>query len=74
MKFQATITVEFEAEDVYAERRHKARLNAFIDSLDAEYADPALSVRARRNRSRPRAAAPAKLGPEVQIVRALYVG
>lgn len=74
MKYQATITVDFEAEDVYAERRHKARLEAFLNSLNTEYVDPALSVRVRRNRVRPRAPAPAKLGPDVQIVRALYVG
>ena len=74
MKYQATITVEFEAEDVYAERRHKARLAAFLSGLGEEYVEPALNVRVRRNRVRPRAAAPAKLGPEVQIVRALYVG
>ncbi|RZJ47171.1 MAG: hypothetical protein EON87_01895 [Brevundimonas sp.] len=74
MRYQATITVEFEAEDVYAERRHKACLTAFLAGLKEEYGEPALNVRARRNRLRPRAAAPAKLGPEVEIVRALYVG
>lgn len=74
MKYQATITVEFEAEDIYAERRHKACLSAFLAGLNKEYADPALKISARRNRLRPRAAAPAKLGPEVEIVRALYVG
>lgn len=74
MKYQATITVEFEAEDVYAERRHKACLAAFLSSLNEDYAEPTLSIRVRRNRLRPRAPAPAKLGPDVQIVRALYVG
>lgn len=74
MKYQATITVEFEAEDVYAERRHRAQLTEFMNGVSEDYAAPVLSIRSRRKRAKPRAAAPAKLGEGVQIVRALYVG
>lgn len=74
MKYQATITIEFDAEDVYAEHRHRARLMGFLDELAEAYAAPVLSIRARRRRLKERAPAPAKLGEGVQIVRALYVG
>jgi hypothetical protein len=74
MKFRATITVEFEAEDVYDERRHKACLTAFMDRLADDYAAPTLGLHVRRTRNKPRAAAPEKLEGGVQIVRALYVG
>jgi hypothetical protein len=74
MKYQATITVEFDAEDIYAEHRHKTRLEAVLVELGADYATPALGIRARRKRNKPRAPMPAKLGEGIEIVRALYVG
>ena len=74
MRYQATITLDFEAEDVYAERSQKARLMDLLDKLAVGYVEPTLRVRARRQRVKPRAPAPEKLGRDVQIVRALYVG
>lgn len=73
MKFQAAITVEFEAEDVHDERHHKARLEATLAQLSEAYASASLVIRGRRPRLKPRARAPERLDGSVEIVRALYV-
>jgi|GEM_PF-1921026 len=73
MKYQAIVTVSFDAEDVYAERNHRQALAAKLDLLKTEYPDASLTIKVRRPRVKPRASAPAKLGEGVEIIRARYV-
>lgn len=73
MKFQAVITVDFEAEDVQGECRNRARLEAVLAELCEKYPATSLVVRSRRPRLNPRAAPPAPLEDGVEIVRAVYV-
>jgi len=73
MKYQAIVTVSFDAEDVYGERSHRDALASRLDALKAEYPDATLTIKARRPRVKPRATAPAKLGEGVEIIRARYV-
>lgn len=73
MKFKATISVEFDAQDIHDERRHRVRLEEALAQLSETYGGSSLEVRTRRPRTRPRAAPPARLEGEVRILRALYV-
>lgn len=74
MKFGATLSFDFDAEDIHDEREHRDKLMAVLEKLKAEYADAKLEIRTRRTRTRPRAAPPAKLPAGFEIVRARYAG
>jgi len=73
MKYQATITIAFDATDIYDEHAHRQRLQTLAGELGGDYPQLKLDIRARRPRTRARAAAPAKLDAGVEIIRARYV-
>lgn len=58
MKLRATISIDFEAEDVIDARSKKREIEARLAALRGAYDDMSLVVTERRPRSRPRAPAP----------------
>lgn len=74
MKYQAIITINIDARDAYDVQAQRERLDQVTADLKAEHADARLVLKARRPRLSARAAPPAKLGPEFEIIRARYVG
>ena len=73
-KIKAIITIDIDASDAYEIEAHRRRLNEALQELQASYDAPKLEIKSRRPRRAPRAAAPPKLGPEFEIVRARYAG
>ncbi|WP_333591053.1 hypothetical protein [Brevundimonas sp.] len=59
MKLRATISIDFEAEDVLDARSKKREIETRLQALQATYDDLSLVVTERRPRIRPRAPAPA---------------
>lgn len=58
MKLRATISIEFEAQDVIEARAKKRQIEARLAALQADYNDMNMVVTERRPRTRPRAPAP----------------
>ena len=59
MKLRATISIDFEAQDVIEARSKKREIEAGLSSLQAAYDEMSLVVTERRPRIRSRAPAPA---------------
>lgn len=72
-KIKATITVEIDAVDAYAVEAHRDDLKAVLSDLRAKHGPAHLSITARRPRLSPRAAPPAQLGSDFEVVRARHV-
>jgi len=74
VRYRATITVDLQVEDVFALKKRREALKGVCRSL-AEAVGPAeLAITERRERRRPRAAPPERLGGEFQIIRAIHAG
>lgn len=73
-RLQAIITINIDASDDDDVAAHKRRLAEQLEILQAQYVAARLDIKARRPRCSPRAGAPAKLGKDFEVVRALYVG
>lgn len=73
MKYQAILTIGFDAEDVYIERDHRQQLTEMLAAFKAAYPTAELAIKTKRQRLRPRAAPPAKMDQGVEIIRARYV-
>lgn len=73
-KIKAIITIDIDANDAYEIEAHRQAIADKIAELKSAYEATQMEIKARRPRRSPRAAAPPKLGPEFQIVRALYAG
>lgn len=58
MKLRATISIDFEAEDVIEARNKRRDIEAQLAALNGVYDDLSLVVTERRPRTRPRAPAP----------------
>lgn len=73
MKYQATVAIEFEAQDVYVESSERRRLKTLLDRIREEFPAADLSIRRRRPRSAPRTRPPERLGEGFEVVRVRYV-
>lgn len=74
MKYQAIITINIEGRDAYDVQAQRESLMTLTASLQDRYADARLEVKTRRPRTNARAAPPARLGAEFEVVRVRYVG